>query len=250
MCMCSLSLSKIFFFFLSSILNLKRMPLCCWLKKNVYLWLKSWKVDWKRFESWKADWRERDKRGELYLLKFLFDFFWVDPGQPGSIHLTRDPIIRPDRPPSQVSKLCLESYILSCLWKDEITRVDAWFLAVPVIFFEMQCSSTQLSLQCISIEDADFLSLSYSALFFTPIIAHFFIFWGSFPCTSRNFSCFMSREQFAAPYAGFYAPNLILAVWLLIFHFLFPNALLWSVSPSPSTMFISSVKEQMIGGWL
>jgi hypothetical protein len=61
----------------------------------------------------------------------------------------------------------------------------------------------------------------------------------------------MSSEQyFAALYAGFYAPNLILAVWLLIFHFLFPNALLWSVSPSPSTMFISSVKEQMIGGWL
>jgi len=205
----------------------------------------------KRFESWKADWQERDKKGELYLLKFLFDFFFVDPGQSGSTHLTRNPIIRPGRPPDWISKLCLESFIWSCLWKDEITRVDAWFLAVPVIFLEMQCSSTQLSLQCISIEDADFLSLSYSVLFFTPIIAQFFIFLGSFPCTSRNFSCFMSSEQyFAALYAGFYAPNLILAVWLLIFHFLFPNALLWSVSPSPSTMFISSVKEQMIGGWL
>jgi hypothetical protein len=49
--------------------------------------------------------RERDKRGELYLLKFLFDFFWVDPGPPGSTHLTRDPIIRPGRPPGRVSKL-------------------------------------------------------------------------------------------------------------------------------------------------
>jgi hypothetical protein len=39
----------------------------------------------KWFESWKEDWRERDKRGELYLLKFLFDFFGltrVHPGQP------------------------------------------------------------------------------------------------------------------------------------------------------------------------
>jgi hypothetical protein len=23
------------------------MPICCWLKKNVYLWLESWKVNWK-----------------------------------------------------------------------------------------------------------------------------------------------------------------------------------------------------------
>ena len=66
----SLSLFKIFFSSLPSILNLKRMPFYGWLKENVYLWL----------ESWKANWRERDKRGELYLLKFLFDFFWVDPG--------------------------------------------------------------------------------------------------------------------------------------------------------------------------
>jgi hypothetical protein len=60
----SLSLFKILFFSLPSILNLKRIPICCWLKENIYLWL----------ESWKTDWRERDKRGELYLLKFLFDF--------------------------------------------------------------------------------------------------------------------------------------------------------------------------------
>jgi len=39
----------------------------------------------KRFESWKADWQERDKKEELYLLKFLFDFFLltrVNLGQP------------------------------------------------------------------------------------------------------------------------------------------------------------------------
>jgi hypothetical protein len=48
-CVFSLSLSffKIFFSSLPSILNLKRMPICCWLKKNVYLWLESWKVNWK-----------------------------------------------------------------------------------------------------------------------------------------------------------------------------------------------------------
>jgi hypothetical protein len=32
-------------------------------------------------------------------------FFWVDPGSPESTHLTRDPIIRPGRPPGWVSKL-------------------------------------------------------------------------------------------------------------------------------------------------
>jgi len=33
-------------------------------------------------------------------------FFLVDPGQSGSTHLTRDPIIRPGRPSDRVSKLC------------------------------------------------------------------------------------------------------------------------------------------------
>jgi len=63
-CTCVLSLFKIFFFSLPSILNLKRMPICGWLKENVNLWL----------ESWKTDWWERDQREKLYLLKFLFDF--------------------------------------------------------------------------------------------------------------------------------------------------------------------------------
>jgi hypothetical protein len=58
----------------------------------------------KWFESWKKDWRERDKRGELYLLKFLFDFFWLT-------HLTRDLIIRPGRSPDRVSKLW---FLLQC----------------------------------------------------------------------------------------------------------------------------------------
>ena len=40
----SLSLFNISFSSLPSILNLKRVPLCCWLKKNVYLWLESWKL--------------------------------------------------------------------------------------------------------------------------------------------------------------------------------------------------------------
>jgi len=47
-------------------------------------WIESWKAG-KWIESWKEDWRERDKRGELYLLKFLFDFFWVDLGHPGQL---------------------------------------------------------------------------------------------------------------------------------------------------------------------
>ena len=64
----------------------------------------------------KTNWRERDKRGELYYrslhlicqkhesLNVIFLFFL---GWPGSTHLTRDPIIRPGRPPGWVSKLCL-----------------------------------------------------------------------------------------------------------------------------------------------
>jgi hypothetical protein len=100
----SLSLFKIFFSSLPSILNLKRISISGWLKENVYLWL----------ESWKANWRERDKRGEL--LKFLFDFilgwfievfiwffYLIFLGWPG--HLTRDLIIKPDRLPNRVSKL-------------------------------------------------------------------------------------------------------------------------------------------------
>jgi hypothetical protein len=39
-------------------------------------------------------------------LLYVSVFFWVDPGQPGSTHLTRDPITWPDRWPGWVSKLC------------------------------------------------------------------------------------------------------------------------------------------------
>ena len=35
-------------------------------------------------------------------------FFWVDPGQTGSTHLTRDPIIGPGRWPGRVLKLCIK----------------------------------------------------------------------------------------------------------------------------------------------
>jgi hypothetical protein len=39
-------------------------------------------------------------------LLYVSVFFWVDPGQPGSTHLTRDPITWPGRWPGWVSKLC------------------------------------------------------------------------------------------------------------------------------------------------
>jgi hypothetical protein len=42
----------------------------------------------------------------LYVFSMSLFFFWVGPGQPGSTHLTRDPITWPGRWPGWVSKLC------------------------------------------------------------------------------------------------------------------------------------------------
>ena len=62
---------------------------------------------------------------------FIGVFFWVDQGQPGSTHLTRNPITWPGQWPGRVSKLWSKRLVNKkkaayCAWSHSQSRAKRW----------------------------------------------------------------------------------------------------------------------------